>query len=102
MTFHSNEDNPQLMKLKDVCEMLKISRATVYRWVEEGKFPEPVDQGVIAKFKRIKHLGVRLKCYFRPAPVRPSHFRKRPCRKAPLIMLFKYVSVLLNLKVKPF
>jgi prophage regulatory protein len=45
MTFHSNEDNPQLMKLKDVCEMLTISRATVYRWVDEGKFPEPVILG---------------------------------------------------------
>ena len=45
MTFHSNEDNPQLMKLKDVCEMLTISRATVYRWVDEGKFPEPVVLG---------------------------------------------------------
>lgn len=45
MTSHSNVENPQLMKLKDVCEMLTISRATVYRWVDEGKFPEPVILG---------------------------------------------------------
>ena len=45
MTSHSEDKNPQLMKLKDVCEMLTISRATVYRWVDEGKFPEPVVLG---------------------------------------------------------
>lgn len=45
MISHSNDNNPQLMKLKEVCEMLTISRATIYRWVDEGKFPEPVVLG---------------------------------------------------------
>lgn len=45
MTSHSDAETPQLMKIKDVCDALKISRATVYRWVDEGKFPQPVVLG---------------------------------------------------------
>lgn len=39
MISHSDADNPQLMRLKEVCSLLSISRATVYRWVDEGSFP---------------------------------------------------------------
>jgi len=45
MTLTSRGENPQLMRLKDVCVMLSISKATVYRWVDEGRFPEPVILG---------------------------------------------------------
>jgi|TARA_B100001057_G_scaffold422213_1_gene443604 prophage regulatory protein len=45
MISHSDADSPQLMRLKDVCSLLSISKATVYRWVDEGKFPEPVVLG---------------------------------------------------------
>lgn len=45
MTSHSNAADPQLMRIKDVCDALKISRATIYRWVDEGKFPDPVVLG---------------------------------------------------------
>jgi prophage regulatory protein len=47
MTYRSDDEKhlPMLMRIKDVCDLLKISRATVYRWVEEGKFPEPVVLG---------------------------------------------------------
>jgi len=44
MTSRSNEDM-KLMRIKEVCDLLKVSRATIYRWVEEGKFPEPVVLG---------------------------------------------------------
>lgn len=45
MTSHSDAEKVQLIKLQDVCKLLQISRATIYRWVEEGKFPQPVVLG---------------------------------------------------------
>lgn len=58
MTFHSKnggvspDDKPQLMKLQEVCKMLQISRASIYRWVEEGIFPQPVILGTGGNGKR--------------------------------------------------
>ena len=33
---------PKLLKAREVCEMLGISRATLYRMIRQGKFPRPV------------------------------------------------------------
>ncbi len=30
-----------LIKLKDLCEQLGVSRSTVYKWIHEDKFPRP-------------------------------------------------------------
>jgi prophage regulatory protein len=32
----------QLLTLKDVTAATRIGRSTVYRWVEEGRFPAPL------------------------------------------------------------
>ena len=45
MTYRSESNAPQLMRIKEVCDMLAISRATIYRWVDEGKFPQPIILG---------------------------------------------------------
>jgi prophage regulatory protein len=35
--------NPgMLLRLRQLCELLSISRSTVYKWVSEGTFPSPV------------------------------------------------------------
>lgn len=31
-----------LIRISDVCEFVGVCRATVYRWISEGAFPEPV------------------------------------------------------------
>lgn len=31
-----------LHDIDDVCELIKVSRATIYRWVKIGNFPAPV------------------------------------------------------------
>lgn len=35
----------QLLTLKEVCEQLRVSRSTVYRWISEGTFPAPLRIG---------------------------------------------------------
>lgn len=35
-----------LVRLADLCEFLGVSRSTIYRWISEGTFPEPVRLGV--------------------------------------------------------
>jgi prophage regulatory protein len=34
-----------LIRLGDVCELVGVCRSTVYRWMSEGTFPEPVRIG---------------------------------------------------------
>lgn len=31
-----------LLRLRDVCDRLSLSKATVHRWVRDGKFPQPI------------------------------------------------------------
>lgn len=31
-----------LIRIAEVCELVGVSRTTIYRWVSEGMFPEPV------------------------------------------------------------
>lgn len=31
-----------LIRISEVCELVGTSRSTIYRWVSEGTFPEPV------------------------------------------------------------
>jgi len=31
-----------LLRIGTVCELIGVSRSTVYRWISEGSFPEPV------------------------------------------------------------
>jgi prophage regulatory protein len=32
----------QLLDLKQVCEKLAIKRSSLYRWIQDGHFPEPI------------------------------------------------------------
>jgi prophage regulatory protein len=34
--------NERLLRLKQVIELTNISKATVWRWVKEGTFPQPI------------------------------------------------------------
>lgn len=38
----------QYLRPKAVCELLSISKATLYRWTDKGHFPKPVKLGVRA------------------------------------------------------
>jgi len=31
-----------LIRISEVCELVGVSRTTIYRWITEGEFPEPV------------------------------------------------------------
>ena len=35
----------KLLKVGEVSEWLNVSRSTIYKWVHEGEFPEPVVLG---------------------------------------------------------
>ena len=35
----------QLLTLREVCELLKVSRSSVYKWISEGTFPAPIRIG---------------------------------------------------------
>jgi len=32
----------KLLTLKDVCEKLSIKRSSIYLWIQNGQFPEPI------------------------------------------------------------
>jgi prophage regulatory protein len=34
-----------LIRLSDVCELVGVSRSTIYQWASEGRFPQPVHVG---------------------------------------------------------
>jgi prophage regulatory protein len=34
-----------LLRLRDVVAILKVSRATVYVWIKQGRFPKPLKMG---------------------------------------------------------
>lgn len=36
------EDQDYLINIKDMCELINRDRRTLWCWVKEGKFPEPV------------------------------------------------------------
>jgi len=36
---------PTFLRLRDIAERVGVSRATIYRWVKEGRFPESVSLG---------------------------------------------------------
>ena len=38
----SDADAIQMLNLVEVTDRLKITRTTVYRWIESGKFPKPI------------------------------------------------------------
>lgn len=35
----------KLLKISEVSEWLGISRSTIYKWINEGRFPEPIKFG---------------------------------------------------------
>ena len=44
---------PTLMKCKEVQTTLTISRATIYRWMDAGTFPRPIQLGAhMVRWKR--------------------------------------------------
>lgn len=40
-----NSLRPMLIRLVDLCELLGVSRSTIYTWVSEGTFPAPLHIG---------------------------------------------------------
>jgi prophage regulatory protein len=44
----STPDSRMLLKLNEVCELLSVSRSTVYKLLSEGNFPRPVRLGARA------------------------------------------------------
>ena len=36
---------PMLVRLSDVCELVGVSRSTIYKWVSMGTFPGPLHVG---------------------------------------------------------
>jgi len=44
----SRPDSRQLLKLKEICELLSVSRSTIYYWMSERNFPRPVRLGARA------------------------------------------------------
>lgn len=36
---------PQMLTVKDICSLMKVSRSTLYSWLEQGHFPRPVRVG---------------------------------------------------------
>ena len=35
----------KLLKIGDVSEWLGVARSTIYKWIEEGRFPPPIKIG---------------------------------------------------------
>ncbi|EIS3740489.1 helix-turn-helix transcriptional regulator [Aeromonas hydrophila] len=40
-----NNDEPALIRTKTLLKKLGISRSTLYRWIKEDKFPQPINKG---------------------------------------------------------
>lgn len=34
-----------LVSLKDVCKLVGVSRSTIYKWISDGNFPQPIRIG---------------------------------------------------------
>jgi prophage regulatory protein len=45
-----------LIRLADVCALVGVSRSTIYQWVSEGRFPQPVHVGERAVRWRIDEI----------------------------------------------
>ena len=35
----------ELLRMKDLTELLKISRGTIYKWIKNNEFPQPIKIG---------------------------------------------------------
>ena len=44
----SADPTPTLLRLPEILRRIGVSKATVYRWIREGAFPEPVRLGANA------------------------------------------------------
>jgi excisionase family DNA binding protein len=54
----SNQHQDDILRLKDLCELLKLSRSTIYKMMSEGRFPQSVRLGEKAVgWKRSDILG---------------------------------------------
>lgn len=42
---------PQFLNVGDLCQMLKMNRSTVYRQIQEGKFPAPIKIGKCSRWR---------------------------------------------------
>tara|TARA_R100001594_G_scaffold150505_1_gene212012 strand:- start:372 stop:599 length:228 start_codon:yes stop_codon:yes gene_type:complete len=55
MTFHSNIDNKgtgtQLLSSEQVANKLGVSSKSLYRWMEQGKFPQSVRLGHMHRWR---------------------------------------------------
>jgi prophage regulatory protein len=59
---HNSRSMPQysergaLLRLKDVCSLVGVGRSTVYGWIAQRKFPQPVQVGARAVRWRVEDL----------------------------------------------
>lgn len=45
MTAINQGDQEQLLRIKQVMQMVPVARSTVWQWVKDGKFPQPTKAG---------------------------------------------------------
>lgn len=42
----------QVLKMEEVCELLSVSKSSIYRWIKEEGFPEPIRLGKNPRWNR--------------------------------------------------
>ena len=50
MTKKALSTDPLLLTIPEVCERIRTSRASIYRWIATGNFPAPVKTGNKTRF----------------------------------------------------
>ena len=48
--------NGTLVRLNTVCELVGVSRSTIYKWIAEGRFPAAIQVGARAMRWRIEEI----------------------------------------------
>jgi prophage regulatory protein len=44
-TFEKTPQGDALLKLSEVCKLLSVGRSTIYEWINQDGFPQPVRMG---------------------------------------------------------
>ena len=70
--------NPLLLSVADVEVRLGCSRATVYRWIKLGGFPEPLKIGAKTKFYTVE-IDKWIRSSRRGLPPEPDRLRRARC-----------------------
>lgn len=45
--MNTPSSNKRMLRIGDVCEMLGVSKTTIYNWTEDGFFPKPIVLGPV-------------------------------------------------------